>query len=116
MAEKPNSPVGFPTGLKCWIGFMVGLLLLGYPILLCISFGLIGGFAGGMIAAWLNAGDDGLPKRPKQPSVTAKTVVQQETTLQESARPRFQKYGMTGLRPREYQRPAVRRFGWLFRK
>ncbi len=95
---------------------MVVLLLLGYPILLCMSFGLIGGLAGGVIAAWLNAADDDLPERPKQAPVVPKTVVRQETTLQETSRPRFQQYGMTGLRPREFQRPAVRRFGWLFRK
>ncbi|MFE4105597.1 hypothetical protein [Almyronema epifaneia] len=41
-----------PAGLKIWLTFLLGLLVVGYPIVPSILFGAIGGVAGGLVSAW----------------------------------------------------------------
>jgi hypothetical protein len=43
---------GFVAGLQFWVIFLVGFVLLGYPLALSIIFGAIAGIAGGSIVTW----------------------------------------------------------------
>ena len=42
----------FPVALRLWLVFLFAFLLLGYAIVPSILFGLVGGFASGMVSAW----------------------------------------------------------------
>jgi hypothetical protein len=117
MEKIPDAAVGFSSGVRYWLFFMICFAVLGYGAGLSIVLGAIGGLAGGTIAAWLNQKDaDDVPAKP------AEKLLQEPTNPLEGDQPRsrFQKYGygLTGLQPRQRQRPrkAVRRFGWLFRR
>lgn len=49
--KRPRQPNdGFTTGLQFWLFFLIGLVLLGYPLAIAIVFGAIAGLAGGFIA------------------------------------------------------------------
>jgi hypothetical protein len=72
--------------------------------------------AGGAIAAWLNQKDaDDAPEKLAEADILQEPS---ERIEEDQLRPRFQKYGLTGLHARRGRRPrkAVRRFGWLFRR
>lgn len=44
-----------PSALRIWLVFLLVFILLGYPVTVSILFGAVGGFAGGVVAAWWNA-------------------------------------------------------------
>ncbi|MGD1856178.1 MAG: hypothetical protein ACFB2W_18200 [Leptolyngbyaceae cyanobacterium] len=41
-----------PTALRMWLIFLLIFALLGYSVPASILFGAVGGFAGGVVAAW----------------------------------------------------------------
>jgi hypothetical protein len=49
---------GFSTGLKIWLLFLIGLFGMGYPALLSISLGAIGGLASSLIVDWWLSKDE----------------------------------------------------------
>lgn len=57
---------GVPAGLKIWLVFLIGFILLGYPIIPSIVFGAVTGLAGGMLTAWWNT-PGGEPKPQPKP-------------------------------------------------
>ncbi|UBF28650.1 hypothetical protein K9N68_12675 [Kovacikia minuta CCNUW1] len=110
MALKPDFRVGFSTGLKYWLFFMIGLFILGYDWVLSIFFGIVGAIAAGIVSAWWNPKEDDdepvkvvEPNKPKEPKLPEPPP----------RKPHFQRYGVLGKnRPTK----SVRRFGWLFRR
>ncbi len=67
--EKPaaslNRSEGVAAGLKLWLLFLVGFLLLEYPVLLSILLGAMAGLAGGLVVAWWRTEE---PDRPLEES------------------------------------------------
>lgn len=41
-----------PSALRIWLVFLLVFALLGYSVTASILFGAVGGFAGGVVAAW----------------------------------------------------------------
>ena len=58
-----------PAGLKIWLGFILVFVVLGYPVVPSIVFGLVGAVAGGMISAWWQT-LGGIPQ-PRSPEAEA---------------------------------------------
>ncbi len=44
-----------PAALRIWLIFLLVFILLGYSVIVSILFGAVGGFAGGLVAAWWSA-------------------------------------------------------------
>jgi hypothetical protein len=105
MAQQPDFNSGFSTGVKYWLLFLIGLTILGYSPLLSIGLGLIGGLAGGTIAAFLDA---------KTVEIT-KPTSDAETRSDSSTKLFSRRQGFGGMRTRQQQRQTswFRRF---FRK
>jgi hypothetical protein len=109
MALKPDWRVGFSTGLKYWLFFMISLFLLRYDWLFCILIGLVAAVTTSVISAWWNAKED-----EDAPAKSPEQVKMEETA---SAPPpkkvHFQRYGFLGKK-----RPTrgFQKFGWLFRR
>ncbi|NEQ49306.1 MAG: hypothetical protein F6K11_04115 [Leptolyngbya sp. SIO3F4] len=56
-----------PAALRIWLVFLLMFALLGYSVTASILFGAMGGFAGGVVAAWWHApGGEPKPKDDKQ--------------------------------------------------
>lgn len=56
-----------PAALRIWLVFLLIFALLGYSVTASILFGAMGGFAGGLVAAWWRApGGEPKPKDNKQ--------------------------------------------------
>ncbi|MEM9486645.1 MAG: hypothetical protein AAGA83_23475 [Cyanobacteria bacterium P01_F01_bin.116] len=53
-----------PAALRLWLVFLLIFALLGYSVTASILFGAVGGFAGGVVAAWWYA-PGGEPKPPE---------------------------------------------------
>ncbi|MBD2742249.1 hypothetical protein [Coleofasciculus sp. FACHB-1120] len=49
---------GFSAGLKYWLFFLIGFVMLGYRVPLSIFLGAVGGFAGAWVVAWSKAKDE----------------------------------------------------------
>ena len=109
MAVKPDSKMGFSAGVKYWLFFMLCFVFLGYTPFLSITFGAIGGLAGGMIVAWLNPKEDYVTIEEKQ--------AKEEENLPEPTgkRVRFSKYQAL---PTRRLRPSrtIHRLTSLFRR
>ncbi|MEO0537652.1 MAG: hypothetical protein AAF215_27790 [Cyanobacteria bacterium P01_A01_bin.123] len=56
-----------PAGLKIWLAFLACFIILGYPVVASIFFGLIGAIAGGMVTAWWQT-QGGIPEPPPEES------------------------------------------------
>jgi len=115
MAQIPDVSAGFAGGVKFWLFLTIGLALLGYAAWLSIVLGAVGGLAWGLVVAWLNSQDDGVVVKASQPTDGEASASREVMVEKEETKPRFQEYGLTGLRPRRPNR-AARRFGWMFRK
>jgi hypothetical protein len=115
MAVRPSVDAGFKSGLKYWLFFMLALAALGYEAILSISLGALGGLAVGVIVAWSQAKEDGLPDRPGEGIPKWLQIPTTPAVPESDQRERFRRYrrGMFGM---ERQSAAKRRFGWLFRK
>ena len=51
-----------PAALRIWLVFLLIFVLLGYSVTASILFGVVGGFAGGLVSAWWDAlGGEPLP-------------------------------------------------------
>ena len=52
-----------PAALRIWLVFLLIFVLLGYSVTTSILFGVVGGFAGGLVSAWWDAlGGEPMPK------------------------------------------------------
>ncbi len=51
MRRQPISK-GFAAGLQIWLLFLLSLFWIGYPALMSIALGAIGGLASGLIVDW----------------------------------------------------------------
>ncbi len=109
MVVKPDWKAGLPAGARYWIYFMIGLFILGYGWVFCISFGAIAAIAVAVIGAWWNAKEDDTPAKPVKTEADEEPAPQNLPTKRTS----FRKSG--GLGSLRRIRPP-RRFSWLFRK
>ena len=78
------------AGLKIWLAFLACLIILGYPVIPSIFFGLIGAIAGGMITAWWQT-LGGIPEPPQEasPGTLQKLGTQLRRRTSGLALPRF---------------------------
>jgi hypothetical protein len=53
---------GFSAGIRLWLVFLLVFYWLGYPAWLSITFGLLMGGCGGLIATWWETKDDAKPQ------------------------------------------------------
>jgi hypothetical protein len=111
---KPRGWEGFAAGVIYWLFFMLGFFLLNYDPFISICFGALGGLASGVIANWWQSKGEAAAKTSLESEAELHT---QPKGVQSGSRPRFQRYGLRGTRPRKAHRTrGQRRFGWMFRK
>lgn len=56
-----------PAALRIWLVFLLIFVLLGYSVTTSILFGVVGGFAGGLVSAWWDAfGGEPMPGEDEQ--------------------------------------------------
>ncbi|NDJ15969.1 hypothetical protein [Myxacorys almedinensis] len=103
MRRQPISK-GFSAGLQVWLLFLITLFGIGYPALLSIALGALGGLASGLIVDWWLSKDEKTAPDPRP--------LPEEGT-EEMTRNRRRRRENSALRHRQ-QRKRSRSFDWRF--
>lgn len=112
--QRPDYSAGTSAGFKSWLFFMIVLSILGYQPYFSIALGAISGLTWGFIVSWWNAKEDFAADEPVHPKPVQVVEKPSEMVIPPlENRELFRRYGK---HRRQHIRPAVRRFGALFRR
>ncbi|AKG22605.1 hypothetical protein [Calothrix sp. 336/3] len=91
-----GSNEGIDAGLKYWLFFLLGFVVLGYRAPMSILLGAIAGFGGGWIIAWWQSKED---TRTQVEVEVPDTLTEEASTRQPATKRRFRKINRRFRRP-----------------
>jgi predicted exporter len=95
---------GFSAGLQIWLLFLLSLFWIGYPALMSIALGAIGGLASGLVVDWWQSKEENTePERRVSTSADG---------TEEIAQSRRRQRQNSALRYRQRRRETKEAFNW----